>query len=185
MHTPLAAFGTIRKGRRGFTLIELLVVIAIIAILSSVILASLTYARQKSRDGKRVAEVTQTVRALELFYDSNQRYPSSTPAGFTGNDAALKLLSSLAFLPSVPPTPPLGTNPTYIYHGVYDNAGTPAECTLATQSCSGYELGVTLERSDNQVLVNDADQSVGAFYGGYPDCAVNVAGVERCFDMKG
>lgn len=175
----------LKHTRRGFTLIELLIVIAIIGVLSSVILASLTFARQKSRDGKRIAEVTQMVRALELFYDTNQRYPSTTPAGFTGKDAGIKLLSSLGFLPSTPPVPPPGINPTYIYHGIYANAGTPAECLLAVTNCSGYELGITLERNDNSVLLNDADQSVGAFYGAYPDCDVNAAGTETCYDVKG
>ena len=67
-----------KKTNRGFTLIELLVVIAIIGILSSVVLASLNDARQKSRDAKRIADVKQLQLALELFFDSNASYPSST-----------------------------------------------------------------------------------------------------------
>lgn len=185
MNSPFSMFQAIKQSRRGFTLIELLVVIAIIGLLTSVILASLSYARQKSRDGKRIAEITQTVRALELFYDSNQRYPSTTPTGFSGKDAALKMLASFSFLPTMALLPPPGTNATYIYRGIYNNAGTPAECTLATQECSSYELGITLERSDNQALQNDADQSIGAFYGGYPDCDVNTPGTDQCYDIKG
>ena len=78
MHTPSSRYPALRsisQSTRGFTLIELLIVIAIIGILASFILASLSTSRQKSRDGKRIAEMTQMVRTLELFYDSNQRYP--------------------------------------------------------------------------------------------------------------
>jgi len=64
--------------QKGFTLIELLVVIAIIGILSSVVLASLNSARKKSRDARRVSDVKQMQLALELYFDSNGGYPSTT-----------------------------------------------------------------------------------------------------------
>lgn len=59
----------------GFTLIELLVVISIIGLLSSVILASLNSARAKSRDARRLADLSQVQTALELYYDGNGTYP--------------------------------------------------------------------------------------------------------------
>lgn len=65
------------KTNKGFTLIELLVVIAIIGLLSSVVLASLNSARTKARDARRVADIKQMQTALELYYDTNKRYPAT------------------------------------------------------------------------------------------------------------
>ncbi len=67
----------INSKNQGFTLIELLVVIAIVGILSSVVLASLSSARTKARDARRIADLNQIKTALELFYDSYGYYPQS------------------------------------------------------------------------------------------------------------
>lgn len=71
------------KTRNGFTLIELLVVMAIIALLSSVVLATLATARSKARDSRRVADIQQLMTALELYNDANGHYPGSTSCGAT------------------------------------------------------------------------------------------------------
>lgn len=172
------------SGRKGFTLIELLVVIAIIAILASLVLVSLSTARSKSRDAKRVAEIGQIRKALELYYDTNQTYPSTTPTGYSGDDAAIQLLTATGLLPKTPIPPGSSVNPNYIYHGVIVNQTTGAlsECT-ALIACNSYELGVALERSDNVVLLNDMDRSVGTFYGSNPDCKDATAGTEKCYDV--
>lgn len=115
---------------RGFTLIELLVVIAIIGILSSIVLASLNSARQKSRDARRIGDIKQLQLALEMYYDSNNGYPSST--------------SALApdYIPVEPKDPQTGASYTY-----------------AASSTTNYVLRATLE-SNHNALSNDVDGTV-------------------------
>lgn len=65
----------------GFTLIELLVVISIIGLLASVILVSLNTTRLKARDAKRIADLNQISKAMELYAaDHNGQYPQADDA---------------------------------------------------------------------------------------------------------
>jgi prepilin-type N-terminal cleavage/methylation domain-containing protein len=65
------------KNKKGFTLIELLVVIAIIGLLSTLAVVSLTSARKKARDSKRVADMKQLQTAMEMFYNTYGTYKPS------------------------------------------------------------------------------------------------------------
>jgi prepilin-type N-terminal cleavage/methylation domain-containing protein len=108
----------------GFTLIELLVVIAIIALLSSVVLATLSTARAKARDARRYSDMEQIATALELYYDTQNSYPSTTgiwlsacpkpPASLVVTDSFSKGTSGPGgYIPNLAPTyiPILPTDP--------------------------------------------------------------------------
>lgn len=69
---------------RGFTLIELLVVIAIIGILSSVVLASLSSARERGRDAAIKSQMAQMRSQAALFYAEHGTYLPG--AGTGGGD---------------------------------------------------------------------------------------------------
>lgn len=182
-------FLSARKGHKGFTLIELLVVIAIIGVLSSIVMVSMTYARQKSRDAKRVSDIKNIQLSLEQYYSDNVKYPTN-------------IYTTLA--------------PTYIQAVPYDSSGSVA-CTDGTQSscykytaynlaggstnCSTvppvkFHLGATLEA--NNAITEDADlaavptgyqvcASTGAsFIGTAPACTGTTAagaGADNCYDV--
>ena len=97
---------SIKRHQSGFTLIELLVVIAIIGMLASVVLASLSGARQKGANAARLESVKSLKTALELYYNDNGGYPTSH--GSANGDVALSdptLTAALVpkYLPAMPP----------------------------------------------------------------------------------
>jgi prepilin-type N-terminal cleavage/methylation domain-containing protein len=63
------------KIKKGFTLVELLVVIAIIGMLSTIAVVSLSQARLKARDAKRIADMRQVGAGLEIYYSDKNAYP--------------------------------------------------------------------------------------------------------------
>lgn len=124
------------RTKSGFTLVELLVVIAIIAVLASIVLASLNTARRKSRDARRVADIKQIQLALELYFDSNKAYPTAI---YTGSTIATTGCGNSPCIPVVP-TDPLNGNYNY-----------------CQESTTSYHLGASLEESTNPALSSDRD----------------------------
>lgn len=78
--TFVTSFYKKKTANDGFTLIELLVVIAIIGILSSVVLASLNSARERSRDARRQTDLNQIRLSMALLFDDCGTYPTSDGA---------------------------------------------------------------------------------------------------------
>lgn len=163
--------------KRGFTLIELLVVIAIIGLLASIITASLSTARAKGRDAKRIADIRTIQLALEEYYNDNGSYPT----GISAN----QLSNYLSVLPSDPKD-----NSAYKFdswnasHGQLCNAGNPAVA---------FHLGAILEDTTNPALNQDVDLNTGYqicgsagvldFMGGSPACGSTAGSPDGCYDV--
>jgi prepilin-type N-terminal cleavage/methylation domain-containing protein len=89
------------KKHFGFTLVELLVVIAILGILVIVITASLTDAKARSRDSRRVSEIWTLQEALNMYLDNHQTYPiQATEIILNGSDAVETALKADSILKS-------------------------------------------------------------------------------------
>ena len=156
-----------QKFSKGFTLIELLVVISIIGLLASVVLVALNSARQKSRDAKRVADMNQFAKALELYFNFCNSYPvvtaSTTLTSFmsifqgtvascgandgAGGDGGIASASSGTVLArfATAPTPgdstlcQAGSNNSYVYRS-FDNTSLTTLSDGSDTSAAGYAI---------------------------------------------
>jgi prepilin-type N-terminal cleavage/methylation domain-containing protein len=74
-----------QNSKKGFTLIELLVVISIIALLSSIVITSLSSARNKAADTAVRQNLNGIKTSAQLYYELMGKYGSATGAYYEGN----------------------------------------------------------------------------------------------------
>jgi len=72
------------RKQKGFTLLELLVVITIIGILAGVVVLNSIKGAARARDARRIQEVFQISRALQMYYSEKGKYPDNTDSGDVG-----------------------------------------------------------------------------------------------------
>ena len=101
------------RNQRGFTLVESMVVMAIIVVLASILTQAIPFLQEKTRDRRRVYELDNLRRQIELYKNENGFYPA-TPAGgayvsfFTNSDAfagtySPNQITSTAYVPGLVP----------------------------------------------------------------------------------
>ncbi|MEK7545515.1 MAG: prepilin-type N-terminal cleavage/methylation domain-containing protein [Patescibacteria group bacterium] len=148
---------------RGFTLIELLIVIAIIGLTATITIAAVGGARAKARDEKRVTDLKQIQKALELSFEPGSGYPVvASPltlgAGTTDVLCAKGAVASFAadqgvgncdlgrvYMGLVPANP----TPNGAAYAYRSTNGIISTCTTAP--CLGYCVQSSLERGLPQI----------------------------------
>jgi prepilin-type N-terminal cleavage/methylation domain-containing protein len=138
---------------RSFTLVELLVVIAIIGLLAAVAVASLNNARIKSRDAKRIGDIAQITKAIELSYNFNNSYPIPTGnttkclSDCTPSNWCANLMTQMPNIPN----DPLPTQQCYLYNSDGTN----------------FRIAAKLESASNYAIAQNDGGLYPSFYEGY------------------
>lgn len=127
--------------KRGFTVLELLVVVAIIGIVSAAALVLLSDTRARSRDARRLQDIRELEKALNLYYAENGNFPVSvSTTTLTGSDSLSNTLVNGDFLAGGISDP---VHPTYTYSYGTNSEGsdfTIGFC-LETDTVQTFEVG--------------------------------------------
>lgn len=120
----------ISKKSMGFNLVEIVIVIGIMGVLSAIIYSSFNTSRAKSRDQKRISDISALQLSLEQYFQKNGVYPLT-----------LEELATAVppFISSIPVAP----NPGEVYNYL------PITKTLGSEkSCISYQLWTKFELSN-------------------------------------
>jgi general secretion pathway protein G len=119
--------------QKGFTLIELLVVIAIIGILSTLLMSNFIGVRQRARDGRRKADISQIQAALEQYRSDQGSYPPTNAfpqtCQTTGNGSLQDPGNTTTYMQKVPCDP---LTPSYYNNGNYYYFSTGTTYTIVS-----------------------------------------------------
>ena len=125
----------------GFTLIELLVVIAIIGLLMATVMMSLSNARARSRDARRVSDIKSLSAALALFQVvSGGNYPVQAEEGaIIGVDNLSVQLRTNGLITGsiIDPVNDSASGYQYFYQSSADNKSYTIRYCLETDSIKG------------------------------------------------
>lgn len=143
--------------RKAFTLIELLTVIAILGVIIAIATVALQSAQAKARDGKRVRDVQEIQKSLELYFNEKAGYPGDGDAGggyivlgegatsLSGGNGWDQPTSGTVNMARVTKDP--SPDQQYRYRG--RNTQGTADCASASTStagCGAYRIDFTLEK---------------------------------------
>jgi prepilin-type N-terminal cleavage/methylation domain-containing protein len=120
------------KKTKGFSLVEIVVVIGIMGILSAIIYSSFNASRVKSRDQKRVSDISAIQLSLEQYFQKNGIYPTQ--------------LSDLVptYISALPVSPNANAGEKYYYFPLTKTT-TLIGGTVGSNYCVSYQLWTKFE----------------------------------------
>ena len=141
-----------QNNEQGLTLIELLVILAIIGLVGTLAAVEVNSARERSRDFKRLNDVTQVQASLEDYFIENNEYPAGDGMPL-GDSAQSTCLSSEGFVAgcSGDPIVFMAIVPSIFDKGLKDlvQCGSPirtAYCYDQQTNGQSYSIEVEFER---------------------------------------
>ncbi len=135
------------KKRNGFSLVELMIVVAIIALLTAIMTANFSSAKARSRDSKRISDISQIQLALAGFFDRCNFYPTALDITDSGGHCTSGTVNVNlgTFISKIPPPPTGGSVVAANYNY---SAGSDATGVV------DYVLGAQLEAANSNATSN-------------------------------
>lgn len=121
----------------GFTLIEIVVVIGIMGFLSAIVYSSFDASRAKSRDQKRITDISVIQLALEQYFQKYGVYPVDLSSLVSGNPN-IPSGEQVKFLPEIPTDLPKNVYLSQYFPITKDKTGN-------SNSCISYQLWTNFE----------------------------------------
>ena len=122
-------------------MIELLVSLAIIGMLFAAVLALTSGVREKARDAKRMSDVREISKALELYVVNTGNFPVETEAiSITGDDTVSSVLEDELLISEVPTDPQYPTQ-VYTYQSDANGSTYTISFCLETDTIESFSQG--------------------------------------------
>jgi len=161
--------------KSGFTLVELIVVVGIIGLLSALAVVSLSRQQARSRDSRRVGDITNINTALQSYIAEKLEPPvsasdydnwdmSSSPTTGSGATDFISGISSSGYMTRVPVDPINNATADYWWQNTLNGFSYGYKWEASDNVVNGYYsyfLGANVELAGNPATINEDYYATG------------------------